>query len=152
MGVGTVSTDCSPPSHSAAPPLPSDVEDHAHTLVHPSNYPNITPLDFRTYLIVSPLSSHMHPFLQTLSSHSSVPLDDVVLCSSILDSSLVVNKEQPTDGFNVAQPTCAIIHEEFEWELEHQHSAKDVSLLPESPPFFPNLFGEPIIHDFSCVS
>ena len=71
---------------------------------------------------------------------------------SILDSSLVVNEDQTTDEVGVAQPTCTIIHEEYEWELEHQHSAKDDSLQSEPPLFFPNLFGEPIIHDFACVS
>lgn len=54
LGTGTVSTDCLPPSHSAAPPIPSDVEDHAHTPVHPSHSPNITPLDFHVDLVVSP--------------------------------------------------------------------------------------------------
>ena len=101
---------------------------------------------------MSPLSSHMHSFLRSPSSHSSVPLDDVVLCSSIPDSQLFVNEEQPSDGFGVAQPTCAVIHEEYEWDLEHQHSAKDDSLISDSPPFFCNLFGERSIHDFACVS
>ena len=40
------STDCLPPSYSIAPPLPNDVEDHAHTPIHPSHSPNITPLIF----------------------------------------------------------------------------------------------------------
>ena len=94
----------------------------------------------------------MHYVLRPPSLHSDVPPDDVVLCLSIPDSSLVVNEEQPIDGVGVAQPTCAIIHEEYEWELEHQHSAKDDSLPSEPPPFFPNLFDEPAIHDFACVS
>ena len=67
-------------------------------------------------------------------------------------TTLVLNKEQPIDGVGVAQPTCTILHEEYEWELEHQHSVKDDSLLSEPPPFFLDLFGEPTIHDFACVS
>jgi len=63
-----------------------------------------------------------------------------------------VNEEKPTDGVGVAQPTCAFIHEAYEWELEPQHSAKDDSLPSEPPPFFPSFFGEPTIHDFACVS
>jgi len=74
------------------------------------------------------------------------------LCSSILDSSLVVNEEQPTDVVCVPQPTCVVIHEEYEWELEHQHPTKDDSLPSEPPPFLPRLFGEPAIHDFVCLS
>jgi len=94
----------------------------------------------------------MHSFLRPPSSHSGVPPNDVVLCSSIPDSSLVVNKEQPTDEVGVAQPTCVVIHEEYEWDLEHQHSKKDDSLPSEPPPFLPSFFGEPTIHNFVCVS
>lgn len=84
--------------------------------------------------------------------HSGVPPDDVVLCSSIPDSSLVVNEEQPTDGVGVAQTTCAIIHEECEWDLEEKISAKDDCLPSEPPPYFPSIIGEPAIHDSACVS
>lgn len=101
-GESTVSMDCPPPSHSTIPPLSSDVEDHVRTFVHPSHPPNITPLIFHAELVVSPSSSHMHYFLQTLSSHSGVPPNDVVLCLSIPDSSLVVNEEQPIEGVGVA--------------------------------------------------
>lgn len=69
-----------------------------------------------------------------------------------LDSSLVVNEEQPIDGVGVAQPICDVIHEEYEWEFEHQHSAKEEFLPFEPPLFFPSIFGEPAIHDFTCVS
>ena len=117
----TVSTDCLPSSHSTAPPLPSDVEHHSRTLVHPSHSPNITSLNFCVDLVVCPLSSHMHYFLRPSSLHSGVPPDDVILCSSITNSSLVVSEEQPIDIVGVSQPTCTIIHEEYEWDLEHQH-------------------------------
>ena len=63
-----------------------------------------------------------------------------------------MSKEKPTDGVGVAQPTCAVIHEEYEWGLEHQCLVKDDSLLFEPPPCFPNIIGEPAIHDFVCVS
>jgi len=86
----TISADCLLPSHSTAPPLLSDVEDHPHTPVHLSHSPNITSLNFCADLVVIPLSSHMHFLLQHPSSHLGVPPDDVVLCSPILDSSLVV--------------------------------------------------------------
>jgi len=119
VGAGTVSTDCPPPSHLVAPPLPSDVEDHAHTPVNPSHSPNITPLNFRADSVINPSSSHMNSFLRPPSLHSGVPPDDVVFCSSVLDSPLVVNEEQPTNGVGVAQPTCIVLHEEYEWELEH---------------------------------
>jgi len=63
-----------------------------------------------------------------------------------------VNEEQPADGVGVAQPTCVVIHEEYEWELEHTHSMKDDSRSFEPLPFFPNIIGEPAIQDFACVS
>jgi len=94
----------------------------------------------------------MHFVPQPSSSYSTNPSDDIVLCSSILDSTLVVNEDQAIDGVGFAQPTCVVIHEEHDWELEHQHSMKDDSLSSEPPPFFPDIFGEPIIHDFACVS
>jgi len=52
-GVGTISTDCLPPSLSTVPPLPSDAEDHVRTSFHPSYPPNITPLNFHAELVVS---------------------------------------------------------------------------------------------------
>lgn len=39
-----------------------------------------------------------------------------------------------------------------EWELEHRHSTRDDFLPSEPPMFFPNIFGEPSIHDFTCIS
>jgi len=74
------------------------------------------------------------------------------LCSSILDSTPVANEDQAINNVGVAQPTCDVIHEEYHCEIEHHHSAKDDSLPSEPPPFFPDIFGEPIIHDFACVS
>lgn len=74
------------------------------------------------------------------------------MCASILDSTLVVNEDQAIDGVGVVQPTYAIIHKEYDWELEHQSSAKDNSLLSEPPLFFPDISGDPSIHDFVCVS
>ena len=57
-----------------------------------------------------------------------------------------------TDRVGVAQPTCIVIHEVYEWDLEHQHSAKDDSLPSNPPPFFPCIFGEPAILNFAHVS
>jgi len=94
----------------------------------------------------------MHFVPQPPSSYSDDPPDDTVLCSSIPDSTVIVNEDQAINGVGVALPTCTIIHEEYDWELEHQHSAKDDSLLSEPPPLFPNIFGEPAIHDFARVS
>lgn len=152
VGAGTISTDYLPSFNSIFPPSPSDVEDHVHTYVHYSHPCNINPLNFHSELVVSPSSSHMHSVLPPPSLHPGVPPDDVVLCSSIPDSSLVVNEEQTTNRVSVAQPTCAIIHEGYEWELEHQHSAKDDSLLSGTPMFLPSFCGELVIHDFVCVS
>lgn len=94
----------------------------------------------------------MNSIPQPLSSHSVVPLDETVLCSSISNSTLAVNEEHAIGRVGVSQPTCVVNHEEYEWELEHQHLMKDDSLLSRSPPFFLDIFGEPTIYDFTCVS
>lgn len=110
-GASTVSMGCLPPFHSIVPPSPNDAEDQVHTSLHSSHPSNITPLNFHTELVVSPSSSHMHYFIRPPSSHPGVPPNDVVLCSSIPDSSLVLNEEQPTDRVGVAQLICTVIHE-----------------------------------------
>jgi len=89
---------------------------------------------------------------QPPSLYSDDPLDDNVFCSSISDSTLVVNEDQAIDGVGVAQPTCAIIHEEYGWELQHPSAEEDHPYLFIPPPFFPDLLGDPAIPDFSCVS
>ena len=88
----------------------------------------------------------MHSVPQPSSSHSAVPPGDTVLCSFILDCTLVVNEEQATDGVGVAQPTCVVIHEEYEWELEHEHLVKDDSLPSEPPLFLPNMISHVYLH------
>lgn len=126
--------------------------EHAHKSVQLSHLPNITSLKFFTYLVVIPLICHMNFVPQPPFLYSNDPLDDTILCSSILDSILIMNEDQAIHGVGFAQPTCIVIHEEYDWEPEHQHSAKDDSFLFEPPPFFLDLFGEPAIHDFACVS
>ena len=63
-----------------------------------------------------------------------------------------MNKDQAIDGVGVSQPTYDIIHEEYDWEIEHQSSAKHESLPSEPPLFFPDIFGDSINNDFACVS
>lgn len=61
----------------------------------------------------------MHFVPQPPSSYLVNPLDDIVLCSSILDSTLAVSKDQATNEVGVSQLTCVVIHEEYDWELKH---------------------------------
>lgn len=89
---------------------------------------------------------------QPPSSCSADPLNCTVLCSSIMNSKFIVNEDQDIDRDCVAQLTFIFIHEEYDWELEHQSLVKDDSLLFEHPPFFPDIFGDSAIHDFTCVS
>jgi len=78
----------------------------------------------------------MHFVPQPPSLYSNDRPDDTVLCSSIPNSTLVVNEDQAIDRVGVAQPTSIVIHDECDWELEHQHSMKYDSLLFEPPLFF----------------
>lgn len=56
----------------------------------------------------------IHFLPQPLSPGSTNPLDCIILCSSILDSTLVVNKDQVVDRVDVAQPTCIVIYDEYD--------------------------------------
>lgn len=80
------------------------------------------------YFIPQPPSSYYH-----------YPLDCTLLCSSRLDSIVVVNEDQAIDKVCVAQPTCSAIHEEYDSDIRHQPLAKDELLLYEPPPLFPNI-------------
>ena len=51
---------------------------------------------------------------QPPSSYLIVPSDDTILCSSILDSKIVLKEDQDTDGVGVAQPAIIVIHEEYD--------------------------------------
>lgn len=139
----TVTSDYSSSPHQIAPPLHSDTGEETHISVQLPHPSNITLLNFCVDLVVSPLICHMHFVPQSSFSYSN----DTILCFSIMDSTLVLNEYQAIDGVGTAQPTCTIIHEEYDRDLEHQHLAKDDSLLYEPPMFFPNIFGKPAIHD-----
>ena len=93
----------------------------------------------------------MHFVPQPPSSYSDDPPNDIILCSSISDSTLVVNEDQAINGVGVAQPTCIVIHEEYDLESENQPEVKDDSLLSTPPLFLPDIFGDSSIPDFTCV-
>ena len=95
---------------------------------------------------------HMYFVPQPSSLYSDDPWDCIVLSSSILNSTPIVKEDQAIDGFGVAQPTYVVIHEEYEWELEHQSLAKDDFLLSEPPPCFLDIFGDSAIFDFPCIN
>lgn len=152
MDTVVVTSDSPLSPHQTTPPLQSDARVLARTSVQISYPPNIILLNFCTDLVVSPLSYHMNFVPQPPSSYSYDPSDDDVLCSSIPDSTLVVNEDQAINEVSVSQPTCIVIHQEYDQELDHRHLAKDDSLMFEPPPFFPDIFSEPAIHDFTCVS
>jgi len=55
---------------------------------------------------------HVDSFPQPFSPCPVDPMDCTVLCSSIMDSTLVVNEDQIVDRVDVVQPTYVIIHDE----------------------------------------
>ena len=118
-------------------------------LSHP---PNNTSLNFHADLVAKPMGCHMHVLPQTLCSCFGDPPDCFFLCSSIPATTPVVNEHQAINGVGVAQSTYAVIHEEYDWEPEHQPLTKDDSLLSVPPLFFPDIFGDSTIPDFMCVS
>lgn len=60
LDAAIVMGDYPPSPYQTTSPLPSDVEDHAQTLVQLLHPPNITSLNFHVDLVVSPSSCHMH--------------------------------------------------------------------------------------------
>lgn len=65
------------------------------------------------------MGCHMSVLPQPSSSYSDDPPDCTVFCSLILDSTLIVNKDQSIDGDGVTQTICVVMHEEYDWYPEH---------------------------------
>ena len=57
------------------------------------------------------------------------PPDCTILCSSILDPAPVVKEYQAINEVDVAQPTCAIIYDEYDQGSESQPTMKDDLLM-----------------------
>lgn len=59
---------------------------------------------------------HMHLLPQPPSPRSADHQDCTVLCSFVPNYTLIVNEDQAIDGVSVAQPTCTVIYDEYDWE------------------------------------
>lgn len=75
--------------------------DHAHTSVELSHSPTPPSLEICANLARNIVGFHVDSFPQPLSLHSVDPLNCIVLCSSILDSSRAMNEDQDVDGIGV---------------------------------------------------
>lgn len=80
------------------------------------------------------------------------PPDYTILCSSVPDSTPIMNEDQAIDGVEVGKPTCVVIHEEYDRASENEPTVKDDLLLSAPPPLFPNLIGDFVILDCVCVN
>ena len=89
-----------------------EVGEGAHTSFELSHPPTPHALDILIDLACKPIGCHVDSFPQPLSQRSVDPSDCTILCSSIPNSSLVVNEDQVVDGVSVVQATCTIIHDE----------------------------------------
>lgn len=147
-----VISDCSSSPRQTTPPSQSDVGVHEHTFFQLPRPPEIAPSNFHVDLVVSPIPHHMYFVPQPLSSYSDHPPDDTVLCSSILDSTLVLNEDRSIDGVDVTQLTCFGIHEEHDREFEHPPPIGDHPCLSIHHLFFLDILDDPTIPDFSCAS
>ena len=67
------------------------------------------------------MGCHMHLLPQPPSPHSIDPPYCMVFCSSIPNSTLIVNEDQAIDKVDVAQPTYVVIYKEYDWESKHEH-------------------------------
>jgi len=136
MDIIIVTSDCLPSPDQTTPPSQSDVVEHAHMFIQLSYPPNINYINFHVALVAKPMGCHVHFLPQPPSSCFGDPTDCTVLCSPILNSTLVVNEDQAIDEVGFTQPTCVVIHDEYDWEPEHQLAAKDDLLLSVPPPLF----------------
>jgi len=68
-----------------------------------------------------------------------------MLCSPILDYTLIVHEDQVVNRVGIEKQTCNIIYDEYVWEYEEELAVKD-DLLPSTPhPPFPYIFGDSAI-------
>lgn len=148
----TITSDYSPSPHQTTPTPQSDMRECSYTSVQLSHPPTVTTLNFCAYLVGKPMGCHTYLLPQLPSSHFTDPSDCIVLCSSILGPTLFTNEDQAIDGIDVAQPTCTIIHEEYDWASKHEPMLKDDLLLSLPPPLFPDISNHFVISDFPCVN
>lgn len=152
MGMVTVTSDCSLSLHQTTQPRNNDVVEHAHISIQMLHSPNIISHNFHAGLATNTMGCHMCFIPKPMSLYSNDPLDCIILRSLILNSTLFVNEYQASDRVGVAQPNFVLIHDEYDWELEHQPSTKDDFLFFKTPPFFSNVFGDFVITHSACVS
>jgi len=88
-----VTSDYLSSPHQIASPSQSDVGEHAPTSVQPPHPPDIAPSYFCVDVIVIHIPRHVYFVPQPPSLNWDNPPDDTVLCSSILDSTPVLNKD-----------------------------------------------------------
>ena len=67
----------------------------------------------------------MNLFPQPLSPHSVDPPDCTMLCSPILDYTLIVHEDQVVNRVGIEKQTCNIIYDEYVWEYEEELAVKD---------------------------
>lgn len=107
-------------------------------LVELSHPPTLPALNVCAKLACKPASCDVDLFPQPPSPRFIDPLDCIVLCSFVLDSTLVVNEDQVVDEVGVVQLTCTIIHDECVRESEEEPAVKDDSLPCVPHLLYPN--------------
>ena len=143
-----ITSDYPPSPHHTTPPPQSDVGDYAHTSVELSHPPTPPTLDICADLACKLVGCHVDSFPQPPSPHSVDPLDCTILCSSVPDSSPIVNEDQVVNGVSVVQPTYAIIHDEYVQESKEELTVKDDSLLATPHPLYPDIPCDSTTTDF----
>ena len=78
---------------------------HKWLSVQLSYPPSITSLNFRTGLAAKSMGCHMHLLPHPPFSHFADPPDCIILCSSVPDSTPILNEDQAINRVGVAQPT-----------------------------------------------
>lgn len=109
-----VTSDCPSSSHQTALALQCEVGEGAHPSVELSHPPTPLALEFYVDLACKTFGCHVDLFPQPLSPRSVDPPDYIVLCSPVLESTLVVHEDQVIDGIVLSiQPALSFIMSMF---------------------------------------
>lgn len=127
-----------------------DVGEVASQFVELSPPPTPPSLDICTDLDCNPDGCHLISFSHALSSGSYDPLDFIVLCSFVSNSTTVVDEDQVVDGFGVEKLTYAVIYDEYVWESKEEPTVKDDLILYTPHPLYLDIFRESSISVFPC--
>lgn len=124
-----------------------EVSNPSAELSHPPTPPS---LDIYIDLACKNVGYYVKFFSQPSSSRSVDPLDYIVLCSFVPNSTIIIHEDQVVDRIGFEKPTCTIIYDEYVCEYKEEPTVKDDILLSTHHPLFLEIFCDSTISYLSC--